>query len=193
MPTSLAFRFLAEEHAYIAADTGEALPSITQMLARTGWVDDAWWSEEACERGRCVHELTASYDLGALDPATCVSKYRGWLLAYVAAMRALAPTWTHVEIPLVDPVHRFGGRPDRAGQVFGLRTVLEIKSGQPAKGDDKQTALQAILLASQGGLPAEHYERLALYLKPTGRFKLEQHKDRHDFDEARRIIRLCCQ
>lgn len=192
--SSLPFRFDAEEHTYVDAGTGEELTHITSMLARTGWVDDAWMTEESSVRGRRVHQLTADYDLGVDRECAAAVLYghQGYLLAHIAAMRSIAHHWDAIEVPLVHPQYRFGGRPDRVGTALGLRSVLEVKSGQPQKGHQIQTALQAILVAAEGGLPADHYQRLALYLKPTGKFKLEIFKDRRDFDEARRIIRKCC-
>ena len=188
----LPFRFDSETHTYIDLETGSELCHITGMLARTGWIDDVWFTEESSERGRCVHTLTADYDLGALDVATCRTKYRGWLLAHVATMKRIRHTWDRIEEPAVHPVYRFGGRPDRVGYALGLKTVFEVKSGVFQKSHQIQTALQAILDAAAGGLPAEHYQRLAEYLKPTGRGQIQLFKDRCDFDEAYRIIKVCC-
>jgi hypothetical protein len=188
-----AFRFDALDHVYTALDTGERLPHITGMLERCGWIDSTWFTDEGSDRGTCVHELTKHYDLGALDALSCVSPFRAWLLAYIAARGVVGPTWEAIEEARVHWGYRFGGRPDRVGKAYGCRTIAEIKSGAPQKSDAIQTALQAILVAgSRGGLPAEHYERLAFYLRPTGRFKVERFHDRRDFDEARRIIRECC-
>ena len=193
MSDVVTFHFDDAEHEYTDACTGVVLPHITGMLDRTGWMTDLWYTEDASERGTAVHRLAADYDLGALDVDACVSRYRGFLLAHVAAMRVIAHQWAQIEVPQVHPVYRFGGRPDRVGQALGLKTILEIKTGQPEKGHLVQTALQAILVAANdGGLPAEHYQRLALYLKPKGRFKLEQHRERRDLDEAQRVIRACC-
>lgn len=189
-----AFRFDTIDHIYTALDTGEQLPHITGMLESSGWVDTLWFTEEASDRGTCVHELTKHYDLGSLDVPTCVSPFRGYLLAHVALSNVVRPTWEAIEVPLVHWGYRFGGRPDRVGEAYGCRTIAQVKSGAPAKSDAIQTALEAILVAgTRGGLPAEHYERLAFYLRPSGRFKVERFNDRRDFDEARRVIKVCCQ
>lgn len=187
-----AFRFDAVDHVYTALDTGEQLPHITAMLARTGWVNDTWFTEESAERGTAVHHMTADYDHGALDVKTCVSPFRGFLLAYVDVTGMLRPTWEGIEVPLVHWGYRFGGRPDRVGLAYNCLTIGELKTGEPQRADMIQTALQAILKAGQGGLPAEHWERLAIYLRASGKFKVERHHDRRDFDEAKRIIRVCC-
>ena len=138
-------------------------------------------------------DARSDYDLGAIaSPASVVSDHKNYLLAHVAAMRALRPEWDYVEVPLVHQFHRFGGRPDRLGRLLTLRAVLEVKSGQKTKAHGIQTALQAILAATVYDLPAESWARYGLYLKPSGRFALEPFDKRADFDEARRIIRVCC-
>ena len=185
------FRFDPERHEYVTLD-GEIRPHITGMLEAAGLIDDTWFTEESSERGRCVHSLTADYDLGALPLDSCVSKYRPYLLAHASCMKALRPTWTAIEEPALHPVYRFGGRPDRLGRVQGLQTVLEIKSGVVQPSHPVQTALQAILAAASHPLPAEQWRRLCLYLKPSGRFSLVEHKDPHDFAEARRLIQAYC-
>lgn len=188
----VAFRFDQQHHEYIALATGEALPHITGMLEETGWIDDLWFTEESSERGSIVHRLTADYDLGALDVETCVSRHRGYLLGHVAAVTIARPTWHSVEVPLVHPTFRYGGRPDRDCTVYSLRSVWEVKSGGPHKAHRIQTALQAMLVSVEARMPAEAIARFCCYVKDKGKFKLEEHRDRRDFDEARRIIRRCC-
>jgi len=139
-----------------------------------------------------VHRLTADYDLGALPVDDCVSKYRGYLLAHVACMKALRPVWEAIEEPVIHPAWRFGGRPDRVGTVQRQWTVLEVKSGVEAPSHAIQTALQCILVAPGHPLPAEQWRRLALYLKDNGRFKLIEHKNPLDFETAYQIIRRTC-
>lgn len=184
------FRFDAIQHAYYY--DGVRVPSITQMLLTTGWVDDTYYTEASRIRGTAVHDLATAYDLGALDPKDCESRYKGWFLGYVAAMKPLQPAWEDIELPSVHPLHKFGGRPDRRGRVFRVQTILEIKSGAKEKAHKIQTALQAILVNAEHPLPPEHYQRLACYVKRTGKFSVEQHDQRADFDEARRIIKRCC-
>jgi hypothetical protein len=193
MPTTRdVFRFDADLHEYVDVATGAVLPHITGMLEATGWVDTTWYTEEACRRGTEVHRLTARFDLGALDVMTCESDYKSWLLAHVKATHIIAPHWQSVEVPRVHPILHFGGRPDRVGYLYNLQCVCEIKSGPPEKSHPIQTALQAILVAPDLGIPATAVQRFALYLKSSGKFALEQHKNPRDYDEARKVIKACC-
>lgn len=183
------FRFDANTHEYVNIRTGDVRPHITGMLQAEGLIDDRWFTEESCERGSCVHRLTADYDLGALDPRECDSKYKGWLLGHVALMRIVNPSWRHVEEPMLHRALDFGGRPDRVGTIYGAVGVWEIKSGLEDPAHAIQLAMQAILAAPIVGLPAESLVRYAAYLKSNGKYKLVEYKQRRDFDEAHRIIR----
>ncbi len=80
----------------------------------------------------------------------------------------------------------------RDGKVWALRAVWEIKAAIPQRSHQIQTALQAILVAPDMGLPAHAVKRFVEYLKPDGKFKVEEHRDARDFREAERIIRECC-
>jgi hypothetical protein len=180
-------------HEYIALDTGEELPHVTGMLEATGWVDSTWMTEASCERGRAVHALASDYDLGAIEDVTQVdSRYAAYLHAHAQAMRIIQPVILAVEEPLVHPTFRFAGRIDRHAITYGLQSVIEIKSGAPLKGHPIQLALQAFLLEPTVNVPADAIARFALYLKPTGRFRLERFDKRTDVDKARRIIKQTC-
>lgn len=189
------FAFDANRHEYVDTALGEVLPHITGLLDAGGLIDDRWYTEESCERGAQVHRLTADFDLGAIvDPKSVTSKYKGWLQAHVKAMKIVLPTWAHVEEPLVSSRYRFGGRPDRVGLAYGAQSVLEVKSGlKDARAHGVQLALQAILVADELRLKPEQLQRWALYLKPSGKFKLEPFENLNDFAEAYGLIRKFCQ
>lgn len=188
-----ALRFDHELHEYIDGRTGEVLPSVTQMLTTTGYVDPRFFTEEGRRRGTEVHRLTLNYDLDAIeDPKAIASPFKGYLLAWVELMTLLRPEWLHLEEPFVHPVLRFGGTPDRVGHVYKLLTVGEIKTGGFEKWHPLQTALQAILVARTLNIRPELIQRYGFYLTIEGRCKAKEFPDRSDFNEARKIIRKCC-
>lgn len=190
---SLPHRFDADDHSYTDLATGEELPHITGMLEATGWTDSAFFTDDGRERGSAVHKLTADYDLGALDLSACVSRYRPYLLGHATAMAILKPEILAVEESIVHPDFRFGGRPDRVWRLLKALAVGDEKSGGEEKSHQIQTALQAILVSVEyNNIPPEMIERYALYLDKKGKFKLVEHRNRRDFDEARRIIKRCC-
>lgn len=190
----MAFAFCATTHEYLDEDRGEVLPHITSLLEAAGLTDERWYSEESCERGSRVHRMSADWDLGAItNPDVIVSMWKGWLLAHVAAMKAIPHEWWHIEEPWVHAWHRFGGRLDRVGIVYGAVSVVEIKSGPFTKAHPIQTALQAILASPVVRLPPEAIVRYGLYEKANGKWKLEEFKEtRKDLAEANRILRRYC-
>ncbi len=187
------FHFDRETHTYTLA-TGERRPHITGLLKQTGWTDDQWFTEESRQRGHEVHHWTAMFDLGAEDLDSIEqSAYRGYLLAYVEAMKILRPTVLEVEVPHMHPLHRYGGRPDRVWRLRGALWLPDIKTGDYEKGHPVQTALQAKLVEHPYKLPARMWKRGCLYLRANGRYKLEEHVNASkDFREAEKVIRECC-
>jgi hypothetical protein len=185
------FAFDVEKHQYLDLVTGEILPHVTGLLDAAGLTNPRFYTEEARVRGSEVHRMTTAYDLGAIErPLATDSPYKGWLLAHIAAMRVLRPSWSMIEEALVHPELRFGGRPDRAGTLQGVVSVVDLKSGGPEpKAHPVQTALQAILLAPEVKIPAEHIDRYCLYLKRDGKWKLTKHEARRDFAVARDLLR----
>jgi len=184
-----AFRFDRERHEYTLVETGQVVPHITELLKRSGWVDDEWYTEEGRRRGSAVHDMTAQWDTGAMTTPPKDHPYAPWLMAHIDAMQLLQPMFLAVEQPIVHPQYLYGGRPDRIARFRGVRCVIELKTGAKDKAHRVQTALQAILDAVDSKLPPHATARWMLYLQPTGRWKFEEHQDRRDFDEAYRIIR----
>jgi hypothetical protein len=201
------FAFDANRHEYIDTDRGEILPHITGMLEQTGWKDGRWYTQQSRDRGTAVHRLTADYDLGAVEDINEVtSDYKGWLFGHVKGVKLVRPVWRSIEEALIHPVYRYGGRPDRVAEVYGAVSVIDIKSGAPGKDHPIQTALQAILVGHELNLPPESIQRYCWYLgqktlrnrvtkerETVGTFKQEPYTDKRDFDEAYRIIRVCCE
>ena len=186
------FSFNESDHSYWLGET--RLPSITQLISLGGLVNgEAYFTEASRERGLLTHALCADFDLGVdLGAELQSSPVRGYVLAYMAAMDALKPTWECIEEADYSPRYRFAGRTDRIGMVFGKRTVCEIKSAVKAAHHSVQTSLQAILAAERWPLPAREFQRLTIYLKPTGKYAVERHEDRRDFDCALKLIREFC-
>lgn len=185
------FRFDPSAHEYFLDNV--QVMSITQMLDNCCYIDDSYYTEECAERGTMVHRLTADYDMGAIEhPESVENIWKGFLLAHVAAMRAMGkPAWDSIEEAVCSPVYRFGGRPDRVGKVWGAVSVLDIKTGGVYDWHGIQTALQAILVAPDYRLPATAIVRYGLNLKGNGKFTLLEHKSPRDFDRAFDVIRRC--
>jgi hypothetical protein len=189
---SLPFRFDAVRHVYTALDTGLRLPSITQLIKAAGLIDDRWYTPEACARGTAVHKLTAAIDLDALTLDELRGhEFEGYVHAHVELTGIVRPDWRHVEQAAAHPTLRYAGCPDRVGTLYATRAVLELKTGPPAAWHQIQTALQAILVADELDLPALAVQRFTEYVQANGKYRIEAHENRNDFNEAYRIIRDC--
>lgn len=187
-------RFDAPSHTYTL--DGTEIPNVTGMLEHTGYIDDSHYTPGSKERGHKVHKLTADFDLGAISRlalTNATSDVKGYVLGYVKALDALRPTWRAIEVALIDPVNRFGGRPDRNGLLFAADAIVELKSGGVENWHPIQTAFHDILLCAQpeNRLPLMARKRWALYLHKNGKFKLQPHEDHRDYDRAREILRTC--
>lgn len=205
-------RYEAETHQYFLDD--QEIPGITSLIDRGGLLGDAalYYTEASRRRGTAVHDLTRDYDLGVLELQSLNSPFRSYALAYVAACFALKPEWENIEEIEHHRRFRFGCRPDRVGQVMRVDylkrpdlgspcpTIVEIKSAVKAAHHTVQTAGQAIAVSDRTGFPATKYQRLVIYVKPTGKYSVERNggfydqagrwvDDFRDFDAAMRLIK----
>lgn len=183
------FAFDAGRHEYTNVTTGEVVPHITGMLN----IDARWFTEASRVRGSAVHKLTYDLDMGLLEGTHNAGIYNGWFQAYVDAVRIIKPQWSWVETPYVHPVYQFGGTLDRAG-AWAMRRfgIVDLKTGDGEDWHSLQTALQAHLIEPIVKIRARDIPRYSLYLRETGRWKLEAHPRKADIDDARDIIRTHC-
>lgn len=186
--------FDAFEHLY-RDETGTVRPSITALLEMAGEVDTDWFTVEGKLRGTAVHQLTLDYDLDAItladvDACAINRQYRGYLAGWASIREVMKPSWEFHEQDFLYPKEpRFGGRPDRGGEINRVKSTMEIKTGAPHKSHAIQTALQAILFSSQWRIPAVTIRRYVAYLRPDGKFSVEEFTRRPDFDHAFAILR----
>ena len=189
------FRFEKSTHTYVALDTGEVLPSITQILESAGTIDTRWFTQASRDRGTRVHEWTMDIDFDVLPSLDDVSPdLRPYLSAYEMFKAIERPVMLAIEVPAVHSVFRFGGRIDRQVRMRKRAGVLEIKTGGVQRSHMLQTSMQAMLMSEETGIPAETLGRWTVYLRKLGktstrgRFSLEEHRDPADFAEVRQIL-----
>lgn len=187
-PAVTPFRFDPVGHVYTDL-SGRQIPSVTQLLKKAGYVDSAWFTDAGRDRGTAVHDLTADYDMGVWrNVDELVSPYRGYVLAWVSAMKLLPHEWTVIEEGIAHPSLQFAGKPDRGGRIYQRPACNELKTGAREPWHGIQLSLQCLLLESRLDCPAEQIDRYATYLTAGGKFTIQQFKDRTDFAKARKII-----
>ena len=176
------FEYRDADHAYLL--DGRRIPSVTQVLTLTGRIDDRWFTEAACERGRQVHAVCEVLDLG--KPPDMLQAERAGIASYVDAyrmfLRDCRPVYDSIERGLYHKTLRYGGRPDRGcRRLFGTSATLELKSGAEEDWHGVQLA---------------GYERLrpkgarwVCYLQKNGRYKIRQCENVDDHQEFLRALR----
>lgn len=173
--------FDAEKHQYVL--DGQILPSVTQVLSATGFVDATWFTPEATTRGSYVHKLVELHITRELDETTVDDALVGYFDAwkrFVDESGVDTDTWT-VEKPMGSWAHRFAGTPDYIGIIGGKVAVIDLKTSVTVSASEQlQTAAYKMLIneTRQQGLPVTH--RFSLHVAAEGTYKLIEHKDRQD-------------
>lgn len=174
-------------HAYY--DNGVRRMSTTQAIKIAGLIDYSMVPPDilaaAAQRGTLVHQGTVLVDNGTVEeydiPAICIP----YLEAYQFFLRetGFTPDPQFTEVPRIASIagQRVGMTPDRVGLLEGIPTILEIKTcaaAHPSWG--VQTA------GYEMGLPRparyRNYQRVAVQLMKTGKYKLLLYEDKSDFD-----------
>lgn len=195
-----ALSFREEDHTYWV--DGQQITSATQLLKLGGLYGDAeqFFTEAGRERGKAVHALCQSFDLGAVCAKMADERWRGYGVGYVSAVKALkvqdfsgAKRWEEIELIDHHPLLRVACRRDRVGVVWDRKTIAEIKTGtRNPKATGVQLAIQALVAEYRYGLPAKLWQRLELHLKDTGKFSPYVYEDERDFDRALGLIKEFC-
>lgn len=184
-----AFTFDPDKHIYRWADTGEEIPSVTQVIKRAGLSNMDGIPAEvlriAGERGTNVHLATALHDYGTLDtidPAHVpyLDAWKMWLEVFKVSFEP-----NEIELQLVSEKYNFAGGLDRFKVRDNKLLVPDIKSGSKVY---KTTGIQLggyEILLKENFPELEKYpcERVAVQLKKNGKFQC--HHFNEDYYPAR--------
>jgi PD-(D/E)XK nuclease superfamily len=175
------FTFDAESHVF--THKGNTVPSVTQILARSGLCDFSFLEEEArkyfLKRGRSVHWLLQLEDEGGLNYRKVPKFLRGYRKAYL--------TWKErsgFEPKLIEHkfVSRYGfaGIIDRVGMfpptsAYGSRTrcVLDFKTGATQTWVKYQLAAYTLAIEPNVAL-ARRVRRIGLSLFEDATYKVTE-------------------
>lgn len=165
------FTFDEELHRY--ASGGVAVPSITQTLTLTGFLDPRWFNEESRDRGTATHRACWYLAEGRLDWGTVhpiilprVKQFEAFLLEY-------KPTLIHVEKPLFSKTYHFAGTMDFLFHLMGFPSLVEVKTGKSRLPAALQTAAQKVLVEECLGI--KDVKRFGFELSGEGRYKFVPH------------------
>lgn len=170
---------------------GRVVPSVTQVLKGSGFIDDQWFTEDARMRGSAVHLAIELLEEGALDWSTVDERILPHLAAYEAFRREMNFRPILVEEKGYHPIYGYAGRPDCPGVLNGKLAVVDLKTGARQNWMGLQLAAYAELLEYLPAysetlerfedIPKQKPERYVLELNGSGRYRLHRYNDREDF------------
>ena len=135
------------------------VPSVTQICNPDG---EAWYTEEAAQRGTFVHLSCELYDRGTLCETTLDPQLRPYLTAWKAYRKHNPEGFSAIEEQLYSVEHGFAGTVDRCY----FDCVLDIKTGTTfPKWLDVQLGGYSILTRMELGR--------GVLLMPNGKFRVQ--------------------
>jgi hypothetical protein len=190
--------FLEDEHLYYIGPW--EVPGTGPVMRAGGVLEDRFFTISGRSRGSVVHKLTQNLDLELITLDEVHTKLRGWVIAYAAFLRKHEPDYSMIETPVFNRELGFATVLDRTGTLIPdprepevrVPFVLNIKTGGHKHADDVQSAGEVLAYKNERDFDLARY---TLYLKKTGKFKLERHPFEGDFDEFEDCLqdwrRLC--
>jgi hypothetical protein len=178
------FTFDAESHVF--THKGNTVPSVTQILARSGACDFSFLEEEArnyyLKRGRSVHWMLQLEDEGALNYRKVPKFLRGYRKAYLTWKERSGFEPKLIEHKFVSR-RGFAGIIDRVGSFppnpqFGSRTrcVIDFKTGATQSWVGLQLAAYTLAIEPNAAL-ARRVRRVGLSLSADATYKVTEFVD----------------
>lgn len=152
---------------------GRWIPSVTEILKSEGFIDTAFFTDYGRERGKLAHLAIHLYDEGELDEESLDPVLSPFVEAW---KRFRADTGVEIiesEQPIVDPLRRYAGTPDKIVLLDGKQTVLDLKTGVISP----WVRLQLCAYCEAKTI----YRRAAVQLNDDGTYKMHTYTDRQDF------------
>lgn len=168
--------FQEEKHLYFRE--GIHVPSLSTLLKFLQLDPNTrFYKPEHAMRGTYVHLLTEYIDQGILDWNTVSDKLKPYAEAYKEFISDEKPHWNYTEQIVFNESLWYGGTLDRAGIFRGHDTILDIKSGNG--GHMVKHGIQTA--GYDMALGGERRKRWILFLKPNGKYRLEEYTDPEDY------------
>lgn len=120
---------------------GNVVPSVTQVIKGTGFVDDRWFTDEARERGTIVHKAVELFNHGTLDMETVDEETAGYLRGWENFIFAFGMEMEVAEQRVYNETYRYAGTLDYIGvSAKGKRYLIDVKTGTPCRSHHLQLA-----------------------------------------------------
>lgn len=160
-----------EGHIYRIGD--RHIVSVTQALSILDerWKIDPWY----LKRGRLTHLATAYLDRNELDESTVDPQISGYIAAYVGFKLDTGFEPQLIEHRLYHKGYGYAGTIDRIGPLNANLSIIDLKSGVPARVDELQM-VGYWELCRANNIPIKKV--FDLYLHEDGTYKLEPLKEK---------------
>jgi hypothetical protein len=171
--------FIEETHTY-KLNNDLIVSSVTEILTGCGLIDTTWYRKEHAFRGRAVHKSLLYYLQCDLDERTLSPGIVPYLDAFKLFQQhvKLEPKLELVEKPMIHPTLLFAGTPDMPCELNGSPALIDFKTCPALPHHGIQLAAYKILLRDVADFHVR--SRYVLQLKPDGKYKLHEFKDRND-------------
>lgn len=168
--------FYAAEHMY--SYFSSPVPSVTSVLADTGYVDTTYMTDAGRERGTLVHLLCQAESESWLPDDSLSADHQGYIDAWRQFKADTGWVSITIEQPLFSTQHRFGGTPDYIGYFPGdtYLTVLDLKSGSVLPATRFQVAAYIVLVNERlvdANIRLMAAGRGAVQVQRNGRYRLK--------------------
>jgi len=164
---------------------GVHIPSVTQSLKLAGHIDARFYTPDAAYRGSLVHAVCEAIDRQdwssplaqiAASGRSCYDT-TPYAEAYERFLWDCRPQYAEIERAGYHAELRYGARPDRiVDEMCGESGVLELKTGDPEPWHALQLALYQLVRPAGS--------RWVVYLRDTGRYRLERCTQADDYRTA---------
>lgn len=186
--TTPAFSFDAKTHTYREGD--RIIPSVTQTLEGLGLIDfdniPGETLEAKRELGDSVHKACHYLDQDDFDYSTMQPEWAPYIDAYLLFCEEIGftpdPEWVEKSGVFTFNGMKFGYTIDRVGTISTIKqkVVVELKCAYKAEPSWKlQTAAYEMVVPRK---PGEYLSRLAVQLKPDGKYKVWPFENPRDRD-----------
>lgn len=155
------------------------VPSVTQILAASGAIDTTWFTPEARDRGRRVHDAIHAYTENPALGDCAGDEVRPYLQAYQAFVAISRARVVEAEGMVYCHAYGYAGRFDQYLEMDGQRVLVDLKTGVVQWWCALQTAAYTYALI-ESGRPVQ--KRLGVQLMANGQYRVTAYASmRNDF------------
>jgi hypothetical protein len=181
--TSATLSFNEEPHEYRL--DGVRLPHVTGILEAMG-LTPPFPPGPYRVRGKRVHDASVLFDMGVLGDYEVGDEVMGYIRSYERLYKDFPFKWTRMEHATYDRQLLVAGTIDRVGTIWGGKAVADLKTGEPGRAVELQTAAYACMECPEE--PEEVWRFKIVLDKDGGAPTVRQLKNPQDIEAWRGLV-----